>query len=530
VKPEDSRPERSGFPAPGDVVAHPALVGLWEQFLARENLTLALRRVERNAGAAGIDGMSTKELRPWLHEHWLGVRSELDAGTYRPRPVRRVTIPKPSGGERMLGVPTVVDRLICQALTQVLMPVFDPYFHPHSFGFRPGRSAHQAVERARQFIADDAAWCVDLDLDSFFDRVQHDVLMARVARRVHDGQVLKLVRAYLEAGVMADGIVHVVGEGTPQGSPLSPLLSNVILDDLDWELDRRGHRFRALRGRQHDLCRLRACGAARHAGHRGFHRAAPEVACQCREVGARPGTETDLSRVPFLSLPGRASQDRCRTRSSKEGQGAITEIDCAQLGCLDAVADRTDQPLHGWVDGVFLYRRFHQDVRETRCVVTPQAAADSLEGMEAPQNALPEPTGSGCPRARRPQVGTLTQGALAYITGNATPHSTAQQLLAQHHRPEGTHRNSPPSPGTLSEPPGADPHARWCGRGRGKPGPYPISRAVQSLLERLRCCPLLAVAFEEAPSRVPSRAGAGAECRGPAEGSRRAPFCRGSVV
>jgi group II intron reverse transcriptase/maturase len=140
-------------------------------------------------------------------------------------------------------VPAAVDRLICQAIAQVLTPVFDPHFHPHSFGFRPGRSQHHAVERARQFIADDAAWCVDFDLDSFFDRVQHDALMARVARRVHDKRVLRLIRRYLQAGVMDGGLVHATEEGTPQGSPLSPLLSNVMLDDLDWELEKRGHRF-----------------------------------------------------------------------------------------------------------------------------------------------------------------------------------------------------------------------------------------------------------------------------------------------
>jgi group II intron reverse transcriptase/maturase len=187
--------------------------------------------------------MRVDELRPWLQAQWPEIRASLEAGTYRPQPVRRVTIPKPAGGTRTLGVPTALDRLIQQALLQVLTPVFDPHFSDGSFGFRPGRSAHQALERARQSIEHGAAWVVDLDLDAFFDRVQHDALMARVARRVHDKQVLRLLRRYLEAGVMADGVRQASEQGTPQGSPLSPLLANVMLDDLDSELERRGHRF-----------------------------------------------------------------------------------------------------------------------------------------------------------------------------------------------------------------------------------------------------------------------------------------------
>ncbi|MGH2984092.1 MAG: group II intron reverse transcriptase/maturase [Solirubrobacterales bacterium] len=243
VKPEAPREERSDQPAPAPAEAHPAPPSLWERAFSRENLAGALRRVEQNAGAPGVDGVKTGELRGWLHDHWPEVRAALEAGTYRPQAVRRVTIPKPSGGERELGVPTALDRMVQQALLQVLTPVFDPGFSGRSFGFRPGRSAHQAVERARRDIAEGFEWAVDQDLDRFFDRVNHDRLLAVAARRVDDKRVLRLIRRYLEAGVMADGVKQPSEEGTPQGSPLSPLLSNVYLDDLDRVLAKRGHRF-----------------------------------------------------------------------------------------------------------------------------------------------------------------------------------------------------------------------------------------------------------------------------------------------
>lgn len=217
--------------------------GLWELVFSETNLARALQRVESNGGAAGVDGMTTAELGPWLSLNLGGLLSSLGEGSYRPFPVRRVEIPKPDGGKRMLGVPTVVDRLVQQAIAQVLEPIFDPGFSEHSFGFRRGRSAHQAVRQAQQFLADGFRWVVDVDLDAFFDRVNHDKLMHRVWRRVADKRLLRLIRLFLEAGIMVDGVRQASVEGTPQGSPLSPLLSNIMLDDLDRELEKRGHRF-----------------------------------------------------------------------------------------------------------------------------------------------------------------------------------------------------------------------------------------------------------------------------------------------
>lgn len=214
-----------------------------EQMLQRENLVQAYKRVKQNKGAPGVDGVTVEQLQEHLWQHWDMVKNQLLAGTYQPMPVKRVEIPKPGGGVRMLGIPTVMDRFIQQALLQIMTPIFDPGFSENSFGFRPGRRAHDAVIKAQSYIREGYRWVVDMDLEKFFDRVNHDILMARVARKVKDKRVLRLIRAYLNAGVMVHGVTRETEEGTPQGGPLSPLLANILLDDLDKELTRRGHRF-----------------------------------------------------------------------------------------------------------------------------------------------------------------------------------------------------------------------------------------------------------------------------------------------
>jgi RNA-directed DNA polymerase len=217
---------------------------LMEEVCERENRREALRRVKANKGSPGVDGMTVDEITDYLQQHWPAIREQLLNGTYEPQPVMRMEIRKPDGGGmRKLGIPTVLDRVIQQAVMQVLQRRWDRTFSDHSYGFRPGRSAHQAVAQAQQYIAEGHGWCVDLDLEKFFDRVNHDKLMGQIAKRVEDKRLLKLIRAFLNAGVMENGLVSPSVEGTPQGGPLSPLLSNLVLDELDRELERRGHRF-----------------------------------------------------------------------------------------------------------------------------------------------------------------------------------------------------------------------------------------------------------------------------------------------
>lgn len=241
--PRGAGPRAEPFTAEGGNESPAGIERLMEEVCERENLKRALKRVRANGGSPGVDGMGVEELGDYLKEHWPTIREQLLSGTYRPRPVKRVEIPKADGGTRKLGIPTVVDRFVQQAVVQVLQGRWDGSFSEQSYGFRPNRSAHQAVAKAQEYIAEGNAWVVDIDLERFFDRVNHDKLMGRVAKRVADKRLLKLLRAFLNAGVMENGLVSPTDEGTPQGGPLSPLLSNLVLDELDRELERRGHRF-----------------------------------------------------------------------------------------------------------------------------------------------------------------------------------------------------------------------------------------------------------------------------------------------
>ena len=226
------------------IAESPAFGRQWmEEICGRANCQQALARVKANRGSPGMDGMTVQQLPDFLKEHWLPIRKQLLSGTYRPQPVKRVEIPKPGGGVRKLGIPTVLDRFIQQAVMQVVQRSWDRTFSDHSYGFRPGRSAHQAVAKAQKYIAEGYRWVVDLDLEKFFDRVNHDRLMAKLAERIEDKRLLRLIRTFLQAGVMENGLVNPVDEGTPQGGPLSPLLSNIVLDEMDRELEKRGLRF-----------------------------------------------------------------------------------------------------------------------------------------------------------------------------------------------------------------------------------------------------------------------------------------------
>ena len=349
-----------------------------ERVVERANMRLAYQRVVRNKGAAGVDDLTVTELKGWLGVHWPSVKKALLEGSYLPRPVRRVDIAKPSGGVRTLGIPTVVDRLIQQALQQVLTPVFEPTFSQRSYGFRPRRSAAQAVKQAQAYIGEGKRWVVDLDLEKFFERVNHDVLLSRMSRHVHDVRMLKLIRRFLEAGMMQEGVVTARTEGTPQGGPLSPLLSNILLTDLDRELERRNLAF----CRYADDCNVYV--RSRVAGERvmGGVRAYLEEALHLRINVAKSAVARPWSRV-FLGYSVTAHA-RPRLRIAKASVQRLRQRIREQMRrgrgrSLARTIEDLNQLLRGWM-GYFQHTQGRRDIetldewvrRRLRCLLWRQ--------------------------------------------------------------------------------------------------------------------------------------------------------------
>jgi len=328
---------------------NPAITeSLMEEICERENCKQALKRVKANKGSPGVDGMTVQALPGFLQQHWPAIREQLLSGTYKPQPVQRVEIPKPDGGVRKLGIPTVLDRFIQQAVLQVLQKRWDRTFSDHSYGFRPGRTAHQAVEAAQEYIAAGYRWCVDLDLEKFFDRVSHDKLMAKIAARVSDKRLLQLIRAFLTAGVLEDGLVSPVDEGTPQGGPLSPLLSNLVLDEFDRELELRGHRF----ARYADDCNVYV--RSRRAGERvmqsltGFiHTKLKLRVNESKSAVAEPRERKFLG---FSFTSGESPKRRIAPKAVKRFKGRVRELTSRTRGIsMERMAKELTLYLRGWI-------------------------------------------------------------------------------------------------------------------------------------------------------------------------------------
>jgi RNA-directed DNA polymerase len=319
---------------------------LMEEVCDRTNVELAWKRVRANQGSPGVDGMTIDAALDFLRGHWSTIREQLLQGTYQPKPVKRVEIPKPDGGVRKLGVPCVVDRLIQQALLQVLQKRWDPTSSEHSYGFRPGRSAQQTVAQAQTYIAEGYHWTVDIDLEKFFDRVNHDKLMARVAERVTDKRVLKLIRAFLNAGVLEDGLVCPTDEGTPQGGPLSPLLSNLVLDALDKELERRGHRF----CRYADDCNIYV--RSRRAGERVMASVCRFVTLKLRlKVNESKSAVARTAERKFLgfTITNDGSERQIAAKALQRFKTRVRELTCRTRGVnLDRLIEPLARYLIGW--------------------------------------------------------------------------------------------------------------------------------------------------------------------------------------
>lgn len=323
---------------------------LLERILARDNMLLAMKRVIGNKGSHGIDGMAVDELRPFIIDKWLSIKQKLLEGKYKPSPVRRVEIPKPDGGIRLLGIPTVLDRLIQQAIAQELNKIYDPTFSESSYGFRANKSAKQAILKAREYINEGYNWVVDMDLEKFFDKVNHDILMERLSRKIKDKRVLKLIRAYLESGVMLNGIKINSEEGTPQGGPLSPLLANILLDEVDKELEKRGHKF----CRFADDCNIYV--KSRKAGKRVMESVKEIIECRLKLKVNKKKSAVDLvSKRKFLGFSFYFGKDevniRIHEKSYKRFKDKIREITNRNTGIsMELRIKRLNEYIVGWVN------------------------------------------------------------------------------------------------------------------------------------------------------------------------------------
>jgi len=323
---------------------------LMEAVVERANAQAALKRVRQNKGSPGIDGMTVEDLPVYLATEWEAIRAQLLAGSYQPQPVKRQEIPKPGGGVRQLGIPTVLDRFIQQCLLQVLQPQFDPTFSEHSYGFRPGRRAHDAVRAAQRFIQDGRRWVVDIDLEKFFDRVNHDLLMGRLAKRITDRRVLGLIRRYLEAGILANGVVMERYEGTPQGGPLSPLLANALLDEVDKDLEKRGHAF----CRYADDCNVYV--RSRRAGERVMEALTRlygrlKLRINSDKSAVARAWERKFLGFSFWVAPGRVVRRRVAPQALNKMKDRVRQITSRSGGrSLQAVGAELGEYLTGWKD------------------------------------------------------------------------------------------------------------------------------------------------------------------------------------
>jgi RNA-directed DNA polymerase len=381
---------------------------LMEAVCDQGNMRLALKRVVANKGSSGVDGMTVARLPGHLKRHWPTMRDELLKGTYRPQPVKRVEIDKPDGGKRALGIPTVVDRLVQQAILQVLQPIWDPTFSAHSYGFRPGRSAHQAVAQAQMHIQEGYGWVVDMDLERFFDRVNHDRLMARLATRIEDKRVLRVIRAFLTAGVLADGLVSPTQEGTPQGGPLSPLLSNVVLDELDRELEQRGHRF----VRYADDCNiyLRSHRAGERVLASVSRFVSDKLKLRVNETKSAVGEPAERKFLGFSFTPGSNPKRRLAPKARKRFKDRVRKLTRPTAGrSIEQVVEEITSYLKGWLN-YFGFCQVQKDFIELIKWLRRRLRSYLWRQWETPKNRYTELTQRGVPPKMARQAAGCRKG------------------------------------------------------------------------------------------------------------------------